>query len=52
MAIERSLRIASTLSDLDVLDDQDDIVQDLAIPTARALRWWKRQLHLRVVRAE
>ena len=60
VAIERSLRIASTLgyvaaagqesyAVLDVLDDQDDIVQDFAIPTARAFRWWKRQLNLRVV---
>ncbi|MGH9152724.1 MAG: hypothetical protein ACRD03_10080, partial [Acidimicrobiales bacterium] len=49
VAIERSLRIASTLgyvgaagqesyAVLDVLDDQDDIVQDFAIPTARAFR--------------
>ena len=33
---------------LDVLDDEDAIVQDFAIPTAAAFRWWKRKLHLSV----
>lgn len=33
---------------LDVLDAHGDIVQDYAIPNARAWRWWYRKLHLRV----
>lgn len=32
---------------LDVLGEDDNIVQDYAIPTAAAFRWWYRKLHLR-----
>jgi hypothetical protein len=33
---------------LDVQDDEGDIVQDFCIPTAKAFRWWYRQMHWRV----
>ena len=34
---------------LDILDDSDDVIQDMCIPTANAFRWWYRKLGLRVV---
>lgn len=33
---------------LDVLDGDEDIVQDFAIPTRAAFLWWARTLHLAV----
>lgn len=59
-AIERTLRQArafgfvadtgqqESYAVLDILDADDSIVQDFAIPTAQAFRWWKRVLHLHV----
>ncbi|MFI6512991.1 hypothetical protein ACIBCT_35780 [Streptosporangium sp. NPDC050855] len=35
---------------LDVLNGDDEPVQEFAIPTARAFRWWYRHLRLRVER--
>lgn len=33
---------------LDVLDEDEDVLDDYVIPTARAARWWYRHLGLRV----
>lgn len=43
---------ADSYAVLDVLDENDDIVQDYAIPTATAWRWWYRKLHLRTALSE
>ena len=37
---------------LDVLDKDGDVIQDYAIPTARAFQWFKRKLHWVVVPEE
>ncbi|RCG18224.1 hypothetical protein DQ384_39200 [Sphaerisporangium album] len=37
---------------LDILNHDDEPVQDLCIPTARAFRWWYRTIHLRVERPD
>ncbi|GAA4911362.1 hypothetical protein [Streptomonospora salina] len=41
-------RMRDAYAVLDVLNGDDDIVQDYAIPTAAAWRWWYRKLHLRI----
>lgn len=61
LGLERLLRMARAVgyiappcsagyAVLDVYDDDDSIIQDFTIPTARAFRWWKRKLGLRVER--